>query len=158
MRRFRAGLLCSLAPFAVASAGAPAKPLEGVSWRLTGLPGQDAKALAALPRPVTVRFERGRVAGTSGCNRLTGSYEVEGDRVTLGPLAGTMMACPEPAMTIEAAFRAAFSGVVRYAVEGERLRLTVEKGAVLTFEAEPPPRLEGMTRDVTGFDNGRGVD
>lgn len=150
--RFLAG--CCRVP-APAARAAATQALEGVSWRLTGLPGSDAKALAALSRPAVARFEAGRVWGFSGCNNFTGSYALEGDRVALGQLAGTMMACPEPASSIEGAFRAAFTGSLRYALDGRRLSLTAASGEVLTFEPEPEPRLEGVTWEVNGYNNNR---
>lgn len=131
------------------------KTLEGVSWRLSGFAGKGPEVPAASSRPVTARFEAGRVSGFSGCNNFTGSYKVDGDRVILGPLAGTMMACPEPQTAIESAFRAAFWGTVGYSIRGDRLSLIAESGTVLVLEAEPPPRVEGVTWDVTGFNNNR---
>jgi heat shock protein HslJ len=122
--------------------------LEGVSWRLDSLTGKDPAVLAALPRQATARFAAGRVTGFSGCNNFTGGYTLDGDRLKLGPLAGTMMACPDPEMAIETAFRAVLMGTVRHAVTGGRLSLTAESGAVLGFAPAPPPGLEGVTWDV----------
>ena len=150
--RFLAG--CCRIPGAPPAAAAAA-PLEGPGWRLTGMPGRDAAALAALPRPVRARFERGRVTGSSGCNNLMGSYTLDGDRLKLGPLAGSMMACPDPAMSIENAFKAAFAGTLRYAIKGDRLSLTSEAGATLSFEKEPAPKLEGVTWQTSFFNNNR---
>ena len=130
-------------------------PLEGTGWRLTGMAGKDAAALAALPRPARVRFERGRVTGSSGCNNVMGGYTLDGNRLTLGPLAGSMMACPDPAMSIENAFKAAFAGTLRYAIKGDRLSFTSEAGATLLFEKEPAPRLEGVTWQAGAFNNNR---
>jgi heat shock protein HslJ len=150
--RFLAG--CCRIPTA-SGVSAADKTLEGVSWRLSGLTAKGLQAPAASSRPVTVRFEAGRVSGFSGCNNFMGSYKVDGDRVILGQLAGTMMACPEPQTAIESAFRAAFWGAVRYSIRADQLTLLAESGAVLAFEAEPAPRLEGVTWDVTGFNNDR---
>jgi heat shock protein HslJ len=136
-------------------AAASAVTLEGVTWRLTGLSGQGPEVLAALQRPATARFEAGKVSGFSGCNQFGGEYTVEADRVTLGPLAGTMMACPEPASSFESAFRSAFSGALRYAIAAGQLKLTTASGDVLVFEPEPAPTLEGVGWEVTGFHNGR---
>ncbi len=159
MRRFvfvALGVLAVVLPGAAQEKPAATRhPLEGPGWRLTGMPGKDAAALAALPRPVRVRFERGRVTGSSGCNNVMGGYTLDGNRLTLGPLAGSMMACPEPGMSIENAFKAAFAGTLRYSIKGDRLSLTSEAGATLSFEKEPAPRLEGVTWDATGFNNGR---
>lgn len=133
--------------------GGTARALEGTAWRLETLPGQDAKALGAARQPLTVRLEGGRVSGFSGCNRLLGSYKVEADVLTLSHLAGTMMACPEPAMALESAFRAALGGPLRYSVAGGRLTLTPASGEPLVFVAEVQKLDGGWT--VTGFNNGR---
>ena len=100
-----------------------------------------------------MRFEAGRVSGFSGCNRLVGSYTVEGDIVTLSQLAGTMMACPEPAMALESAFRAALGGPLRFSIDGGRLSLKPASGEPLVFVAEVQ-RLDGDWK-VSGFNNGR---
>jgi heat shock protein HslJ len=128
-------------------------PLHGRSWRLESMPGQDGKALGAARQPVTMRFEQNRVSGFSGCNRFTGSYAVDGDVLTLSQLAGTMMACPEPAMALEAAFRAALGTPLRYAFEGIRLSLKPASGEPLVFVAEAQ-KLDGDWK-VSGFNNGR---
>ncbi|QNE36351.1 META domain-containing protein [Leifsonia shinshuensis] len=35
----------------------------------------------------------GAFSGTDGCNRLTGKGSIDGDTITFGPIASTMMAC-----------------------------------------------------------------
>ena len=129
--------------------------IEGPTWRLTNLPGLDAKVLQTSPRPVTARFEAGRINGFSGCNNYMGGYTIDHGRVTIGPLAGTMMMCDPNPMTIENAVHAALTGALRYTIAGDRLTLTAASGTTIDFQAEPPPTLEGVTWDVTGFNNGR---
>lgn len=137
-------------------ASATNKTLEGVSWRLGALTTVKGPQIpTGSSRPVTTRFEAGQVSGFSGCNNFTGSYTIDGDRVTFGRLAATMMACPEPEMAFESAFHEAFSGTLRYSIRADQLSLITESGTVIAFEAEPPPRLEGVTWDVTGFNNNR---
>lgn len=134
----------------------PASAIEGPSWRLTRLLGADGTALPDQPQ-VSVRFDAGRVSGFGGCNRLAGSYTLDGDRLTLAPLAATMMACPPPAGSIETAFKEAFRGTLGARVVEGRLVLAGESRAnpELVFEAAPEPRLEGVVWHVTGFNNGR---
>jgi heat shock protein HslJ/uncharacterized membrane protein len=132
---------------------APTATLEGVNWRLSALPGQAVPAGNGAP---TARFERGRVSGFSGCNRFMGNYTVDRDRLTIGALAGSMMACPEPAMTLEKAFLAALSGAQAASVTGDRLSLTPAAGGqAVQFEREPKPSLAGVSWEVTGYNNGR---
>jgi heat shock protein HslJ len=134
-----------------------AATLEGPVWRLTRLRGQDDKAIAALPSAVTVRFEAGRLQGFGGCNRLVGSYTMVGDRLTLEPLAGTMMACQPDVMAVEDGFKKALAGTLRFNVSGDRLTLAAasDTDPSLVFDAEPPPRLEGVVWEVTSYNNGR---
>jgi heat shock protein HslJ len=142
---------CCRVPGAPAVSGSP----ENATWTLTTLPGQ------ALPagrdrNAVTVRFESGRVHGFAGCNQFMGSYTLEGDKLAVGRLAGTMMACPEPAMAVESRFLQTFSGVLKVAVSGDAMTLTpASGGGALQFERAPPPRLEGVQWEVTGYNNGR---
>ncbi len=159
MRRLAAALWV-LAAMVVPAAAQPGQPditttLESTSWRLVSLPGHAPAALAALEQGPTARFESGRVSGFGGCNRLMGSYTLQQNRLTIGGLAGTMMACPEPAMSIERALHAALTGPLSYAITGNRLSLTSDSGAVLVFEKEAAATLEGATWEVTGYNNGR---
>jgi len=125
----------------------PASPLEGTTWQLPS-PGDPAA-------PITVRFADGRASGFSGCNRFNGGFKRDGDTLTVGPLAGTMMACPEARMAVEKGFLDALSGKHGVAISGARLTLTPASGSPLVFQAEPEPTLEGFTWKVTAFNNGR---
>lgn len=129
--------------------------LENVTWRLTGLPGLGSPA-GHLRNAITVRFEDGRLYGFSGCNQFIGAYTREGGRLVLGPLGGTMMACPAPAMSVERAFLESFAGTMDITLDGSELALTPAGGGdALRFKREPPPRLEGTQWEVTGYNNGR---
>ena len=154
--RFVAGC-CRLASAQSVTPDAAPTAIEGPVWRLTSLRGTDEKALAALPQAVTARFEGGRLQGFDGCNQLVGSYTVDGDRLTIPALAGTMMACPPPVMAVEDAFKKAFAGTLRFTVADGRLSLTAGSDAepTLVFAAAPPPRIEGVAWEVSGFNNGR---
>ncbi len=147
--RFLAGC-CRVPPGATTQSA-----LEGVSWQLTGMTGLAPAALAGGATPISARFENGRVSGFSGCNRFTGGFTTGEGRLTIGQLAGTMMACAEPAMALEKAFKNAFTGTLRYAVSGSQLTLTADSGTVLSFEKDAG-RLDGVNWVVTGFNNGRG--
>jgi heat shock protein HslJ len=133
----------------------PASPLEGTAWQLTSPGGTAGEAKDATTDRPTVRFADGRASGFAGCNRFTGAFQREGDTLTVGRLAGTMMACPEPRMAAEKAFLDGLSGTHRVAIAGDRLTLTPASGTPLVFKAEPEPTLEGVTWKVTGFNNGR---
>ncbi len=70
-----------------AAAGAAA--LAGTGWRVTAIDGRTVR----LPRAATLRFTADRMEGFSGCNRFSGDYALERDRLAPGPLRSTRMAC-----------------------------------------------------------------
>ncbi len=96
--------------------------VEGTYWKAIELAGkpvptQDPKREAHL------QFQAGgRVSGSDGCNRITGAYELHGDRVTFGQMAGTQMACLDED-DIERRFRDALQSATRLTVTGDRLEL-----------------------------------
>ena len=141
---------CRLSEAPAAAAG-----LEQGPWLLAELAGVSLPAGQGR-NAVTVSFEAGRVHGFSGCNQFMGSYRLDGGRLALGPIGGTMMACPGPAMALERAFLDAFSGVLQVAVSDDGLVLTPVNGRdALRFQRAAPPRLEGVRWEVTGYNNGR---
>ncbi len=150
--RFLAG--CCRIPAPAAGQGAPDGGIEGRTWRLTHLTGLADEELAAIRDGVTVRLEDGRLQAFGGCNRMAGSYTLAADHLTVGALAGTMMACPQPAMRVESAFGKALTG--RFTITAGEDRMQLAQGSTeLTFVAEPPPRLENVQWTVTGYNNGR---
>jgi len=77
----------------------------------------------------------GRVAGSDGCNRVIGGYELKGDAITFGKMAGTQMACPDTG-EIERSFRDALEHARRWRILGDRLELFDAGGTRLArFEA-----------------------
>ncbi|MCX7877197.1 MAG: META domain-containing protein [Ignavibacteria bacterium] len=48
------------------------------------------------------KLSENRMAGTMGCNRYFGHYEIEGNKITFGAIASTMMSCPD--MSLEREF------------------------------------------------------
>ena len=146
---------CCRIPVSPNASTPAALAFEGPTWQLAA-PGTQGADLAGTDKPpVTARFSAGQVSGFSGCNRYMGTFTLDRDSVVIGPLAGTMMACPEPQMAVEKAFLGVLTGTLRYAISGDRLTLTPVSGVPLVFQAEPAPSLLGVNWSVTGFNNGR---
>lgn len=79
----------------------------------------------------TITFtEDGKVFGDSGCNRFTGGYTTAGDRITIGPLASTMMACEESVMNAEATFLTRIQAAVGYSATKKVLKIYAPKDMV----------------------------
>jgi heat shock protein HslJ len=107
----------------------PAVKLNGTRWILDEIGGkrvvENSKATLTFP-------EAGKVAGNGSCNRFMGPAELNGDKIKLGPLAGTKMMCDAPASQQETAYLKALEGAQRFAVKNGRL---------LIYVAEPDPPL-----------------
>jgi len=82
------------------------RTLESHRWTLASATGGQGQPIAGLPagagRPVVFGFAEGRVNIEGGCNRTFGGYQVDGDnRLVLGRMASTMMACEPAAMKVD---------------------------------------------------------
>lgn len=121
--------------------------VEGTTWELVAAASQHPDG--PLPEVnVQLRLEDGSVSGSDGCNRVIGSYTLDGDVISFGELAGTMMACPEPPDAMERAARyvaSLQSGATVEVVEAgdgadaTTLVLTTNDGATLRYEPEEAP-------------------
>ena len=124
--------------------------LEGIPWVVAS--GLDVEGWEEAAPSAT--FEGGRVAGSTGCNRFTGPYTLDGESLALGPLAQTMMACLPPRDAVERAYVAALERVARWrADDGELALLDANGDELLRFA---PVTLSGKWV-VTAFLRGDGV-
>ena len=135
-------------------------PLVGTTWQLTGYnngAGGFASVLAGTE--VTAVFaEDGKLGGSAGCNNYATSFEISGDRISIGPVAATMMMCPAPdgIMDQEGAYLSALEAASTYAIEGKQLSLFDSQGQVLLgFTVREPTSLLGTEWQVVGYNNGR---
>ncbi len=108
--------------------------LNGTSWKLSQLPGQDL-----VPgRDVTLDFADGQAEGSAGCNGYFGSVTVEDNSLSFGPIASTEMFCelPDGLMDQELAYLMALSAAASFQVEDDTLTLLDSDGEpVLVFVA-----------------------
>jgi heat shock protein HslJ len=116
--------------------------LESVEWVLKQFGSGD---YAANEPEITLVFDDGRVGGHSGCNRYMGHVNTKdgAGAIGFGPLAGTMMACPQELMELERRYLKALAGVRKFSFLVGQLTLTSvdEEGQVstLVFEGRAPP-------------------
>lgn len=110
-------------------------PFERTRWTLSAL-GPAATPIAKTQSEAFLLFgdPPGRVSGSGGCNRLAGSYELAGDELRFGPIAGTRMFCAE-GMSVEDALGSALGQTASLRIEADRLELRNASGALLaTFQ------------------------
>jgi heat shock protein HslJ len=136
-----------------------AQPLVGTTWQLTGYNnGKGGFSSVLAGTEITALFANdGQLGGSAGCNNYATSYEVDGSAISIGPVASTMMACPEPngVMDQEGAYLAALEGAATFEIEGDTMRMTDADGTVmLGYAAQEPASLEGTAWQVISYNNG----
>ena len=149
--------LATLALAACSSAGESAN-LEGTLWALESYQNADGETVdAMLNSGARAEFENGEVSGTSGCNQFFGTYEVDGNSISIGPLASTLMACPPPLMDQEFGFMTSFQSAATYEISSDTLTMSNANGdVVVTFLESEPLSLTGISWIANGVNNGRG--
>lgn len=71
----------------------------------------------------------GKVSGNGGCNRFSGSATIDGDKISFGELASTMMACTEAAMDQEMKLHAALAEARTYRIDAAQRKLFLSDAA-----------------------------
>ncbi len=106
---------------------AQSQDLAGTSWEVVNFyNGNQAIVGVITDTNLTAEFGKdGALSGNGGCNNFSGSYTVDGQKIKIGPLASTMMACsdPEGVMDQEAQYLAALQMAETYQLEGQVLEL-----------------------------------
>jgi heat shock protein HslJ len=152
MRRAKHVLALALVVALVLTAcGGESTSLTGDEWILTTLEGAPLIAEA----PITAAFtEEGQVAGTAGCNTYSGSYEVDGDSLSFGVMATTLMACPQPIMDQERSYLAALERTESYALADGVLMLYGSGESELAVYAAESQELAGTAWSVISYNTG----
>jgi heat shock protein HslJ len=108
-------------------------PLEGTTWLATGI-NNGTGGVTSLIEGTTataVFTDDATVSGEAGCNTFSGGFELDGEAITIGPLATTRMACADADLaTQEANYLAALERVTTWTITRDRLELRDESGAL----------------------------
>lgn len=140
--RFRTIAMVLLLELSAAGCGlfsrAPA-PLLNTSWSLQSYGDPTAPTRMLPGTEITASFAQDdKVSGSAGCNRYSGEYKLNGQRVSITRLASTQMYCAEPGgiMAQESTFLGAMEQATSYVVKGTELRILFNDGhQALTFLA-----------------------
>ena len=99
----------------------------------------------------------GALSGDTGCNRFGGTYEVDGDDLTVTTGPTTRRACTdEVATTQEQALLTLLPRVTSARFDGPTLELVDDEGTVLLSLAAGPSGLDGTSWQVSALNNGTG--
>jgi heat shock protein HslJ len=114
----------------------PDRTLVNTYWKLVQLRGAPVTVAPQQREPhVILQLGRNRIVGSGGCNRLGGTYTLNGDFVAFADVAATGRACAA-GMEQEAAFGAALAQVKSWRVRGDELALLDgANAAILGFVA-----------------------
>jgi heat shock protein HslJ len=123
------------------------RTLESHRWTLTSATGSQGQRIDGLPpgagRPIVFSFAEGRLNIEGRCNRIFGGYQIDGDnRLVLGRMASTMMACEPAAMKVDATLSEllAAPAKIELAPGAEPvLRLVTAANATLSFLGQMTP-------------------
>jgi putative lipoprotein len=107
---------------------AAASPLLDAVWMVTSVGGDPILPQSKVSFSITADQ---RVGGNGGCNSYFAEAEFEIQPLSIGPIAGTRMACAPEIMAQESRFFAALGAISGYEVAGNTLRLVDAAGIPL---------------------------
>jgi heat shock protein HslJ len=115
--------------------------LGGTTWTVLSYNnGKQAAVSVATGTSLTLDFGAdGRVSGSAGCNRFTGTYTAPAGAVSMTGVAATRRMCAEPAgvMEQEAAYLTALTTGTRVRIDGDRLEIRTNDGALAVTASRP---------------------
>jgi len=141
--------LSSATPGALAQQGSATAPaasqpegsqgaLENTYWRLRKLGDAEPSFTINAREPHLTFYAGGSVAGADGCNTLRGTYRLDGESISIGPVMGTLMACPG-LDRLDRRFLDTLGQTKKWKASATELTLLDAKDQVLaTFEAARP--------------------
>ncbi|HYF32256.1 MAG TPA: META domain-containing protein [Chitinophagaceae bacterium] len=141
MKNIIIALLAASLLFACSSSRNSAAELNNLNgfWSLTVFPAA-SKTMAELFSMRTPDMQldvpNRRVSGTTGCNRISGPFTIDGAEFRFGSLATTKMGCPGYDETV---FLDALGKVNRFQLNNDQLSLYQDSTLLMTFAKRPNP-------------------
>jgi heat shock protein HslJ len=154
----RGARACAVAGLAIALVGCspePASPtsagLVGTSWTVATING----GIVVPNAPPTIIFSADRkVGGTTGCNQYSGLFSTNGNKMTVGAMSSTEMACDGARSEQEAAFLNGLGGAARWGIN-QAGDLEIDGAAAIVahpgLAASQPPLTPGAALGGTAW-------
>jgi heat shock protein HslJ len=110
--------------------------LTGTIWQLVNYGDPEEPTVLEEGTSITAVFlpdtdTTGMVSGNATCNNYNGAYTLDGSTISFGPIAGTMMMCPN-GMDQETAYLAALQSAQSYEITGPNMQIVYD-GGVLNY-------------------------
>ena len=122
--------------------------LENTHWSFVSFGSPDGEENLIKEAEITLMLADGKVGGFGGCNSYGGTYEVDGNNISIDQITSTLRACADPEATEqEQRYLQALESTNRFELNGNQLVITYDDGSgFLIFEtplpAGPIPTLE----------------
>jgi putative lipoprotein len=129
------GIALMLEPAPAQAAASSGGKLRGTHWVLAEVNGQPAHP-GQGETPHIELHKKGNFTGSTGCNRVSGTYIASEGALQFTPGPMTMKACADPVMQQEQAVLAAMKGTNAYQINGSTLELRNGEKALAKFTAE----------------------
>ncbi len=114
---------------------APAQPLQETVWQLLSINGVPAQE-AVLGQAAHIRLRKGgRLTGSTGCNRLQGSWQRNADRLGLSRIGSSRANCRESMSQQEQALQDALRNTRQFRQVGHQLELLQSDQVLARFVA-----------------------
>ena len=111
----------------------PQASLTDTYWRIDTLMGAavEVQPTRREPHLVLQGGDERRLRATVGCNQILGAYETDGETLSFGAAASTMMACPPPLDRMEHSLGEVLFRTRAVRLAGQGLELLAEDGTTL---------------------------
>ena len=107
--------------------------LANTYWKLLSIDGTAVTTTEGGREAHLILRPDFRVTGFGGCNAFSGTWQKDGDQLSVGPLMGTLMSCEN--IETESELLANLNGKIYADIEGETLNLIGSSGSELVFQA-----------------------
>ncbi len=117
--------------------------LTGINWIANGVNnGRGGVQSIVIGNEISAMVsEDGSLSGSTGCTNYSGTYEIDGEKLSIGPLAVTEKFCeqPEGTMDQESQYLTALETVATWSIDGDVLDLrTSENSRAVSYNAGGP--------------------
>jgi heat shock protein HslJ len=131
--------------------------LEGQAWQLTSY--IDAGGAQKKPldnTQITATFANGSLTGNASCNSYFAAYQLNGDKLTIGKIGSTLMACLAPGVMVqETAYLGALQKAASFQIKAGQLEIADAQGkTILVYTAQQPLELVGNPWQLTMYASG----
>ena len=110
----------------------PDRALEGTPWQLNAFVSNGAARSLLAGTRITATFDKGRVAGSAGCNSYSGTYTLNnGSLGVKKDIITTRMACAPDIMQQEQKFLDALAATTGYQIKASQLTLSYPAGQLV---------------------------